>query len=124
MAVGRADHSEMTYFTYQLRCMDGSLYAGIASDLKRRMEEHFSKDPKCAKYTKSHPPACLCSAWESADRATASRLEYRLKQLAKDKKEHLAQGGSLEDLFDPAFASGYRRLSEEELVSVLPEKNV
>ena len=105
----------MTYFTYQLRCRDGSLYAGIASDLKRRMKEHFSADPKCAKYTRSHPPETLCAAWESADRVTASRLEYRLKKLPKGKKEILAEGGSLDAMFDAEFAADYRPLSEEEL---------
>ena len=105
----------MSYFTYQLRCRDGSLYAGIAADLKRRMKEHFSADPKCAKYTRSHPPQTLCTAWESADRVTASRLEYRLKRLSKAKKEALAEGGCLDSVFEEEFASGYRALSDEEL---------
>ncbi|MBP3301385.1 MAG: GIY-YIG nuclease family protein [Clostridia bacterium] len=110
----------MTYYTYQLRCEDGSLYAGIASDLKRRMQEHFSADPKCAKYTRSHPPKALCAAWESADRNAASRLEYRLKKLPKQKKEILAAGGSLRDVFDGDFAADYRPLSSEEISRCTP----
>ena len=42
------------YVTYMLRCKDGSIYTGITSDLQRRMDEHFSKNKKCAKYTMSH----------------------------------------------------------------------
>lgn len=103
------------YYTYLLRCTDGSLYAGIAADLKRRMEEHFSKDPKCAKYTRSHPPLRLCAAWESEGRGVASRLEYRLKHLSKEKKEFLASGGALEALSDPEFSALYRPLSPEEV---------
>ena len=121
MALGGADDSVMSYYTYQLRCSDDSLYAGIAADLRRRMEEHFSKDSRCAKYTKSHPPCYLTAVWESCDRGTASRLEYRLKRLTKEKKEHLAAGGTLEELFAPEFSSQYRRLSDEELFSVVSE---
>jgi len=105
------------YYTYLLRCTDGSLYAGIAADLKRRMKQHFAKDPRCAKYTKSHPPLSLCAAWESEDRAEASRLEYHLKRLAKEKKEFLASGGELDMCAGPEFCGGYRSLSGEELES-------
>ncbi len=92
------------------------MYAGIASDLARRMKEHFSKDPKCAKYTRTHPPQRLCAAWESADRAVASRLEYRLKQLPKAKKELLASGEPLQRVFDDEdFCISYRFLAPEEL---------
>ena len=31
------------YYTYILRCQDNSLYTGITTDLKRRMQEHFSR---------------------------------------------------------------------------------
>ncbi len=103
------------YYTYLLRCKDGSLYAGIAADLNRRMHEHFSRDPKGAKYTRTHPPDKLCAAWESADRATASRLEYRMKQRTKAQKERLAAGADLSAVFDDAeFCSAYRPLSPEE----------
>lgn len=102
------------YYTYLLRCKDGSLYGGIASDLKRRMKEHFSKAPTCARYTKSHPPLCLCAAWESEDRASASRLEYRIKHLSKEKKELLAAGEALAQVgMEESFS--YRPLEKEEL---------
>lgn len=104
------------YYTYLLRCTDGSLYTGIASDLTRRMKEHFTKDPKCAKYTKTHPPKELCAAWESCDRAAASRLEYQLKRQSKAKKEILAASGTLLQIFDdPDFCDQYRPLAQIEL---------
>lgn len=96
------------YYTYLLRCAGNSLYAGICTDLQRRMKEHFSADPKCAKYTRSHPPVALTAAWGSEDRAVASRLEYRIKGLPKAKKEILAAGGGLEKVFsDPDFCAAY-----------------
>ena len=51
------------YYTYMLRCENNSIYTGITTDIKRRMEEHFSKDPKCAKYTKSNKPTKLECVW-------------------------------------------------------------
>ena len=125
MAVGGTDDSVIMYYIYQLRCFDGSLYTGIAADPKRRMEQHFSKDPKCARYTKSHPPRCLCSLWSCGDRASASRLEYGLKQLSKDKKERLAAGEGLDSFFDGDFVCLYQPIpfSEWESLGLLSYKS-
>ena len=110
----------MAYYTYFLRCADGSLYGGIASDLVRRMGEHFSKDPKCAKYTKSHRPQLLCAAWISVDRASASRLEYRIKHLDKEKKELLAADpNALSTVFDEDFAETYTSVPPTEILGIM-----
>ena len=77
------------YFTYILRCEDNSLYTGITTDLDRRMEEHFSKGEKCAKYTFRHTPKKLEAAWKSETRALASKLEFNIKRLTKVQKEDL-----------------------------------
>ena len=84
------------YYTYMLRCENNSIYTGIASDVKRRMEEHFSKDKKGAKYTKSHTPLKLECVWESEDKVSASKLEYRIKKLTKKQKEELIINKNLE----------------------------
>ena len=60
------------------------------------MEEHFSKDPKCAKYTKSHKPIKLECVWESENKVLASKLEYRIKELTKIQKEDLIKNHVLE----------------------------
>lgn len=110
----------MAYYTYFLRCADGSLYGGIASDLARRMEEHFSKDPKCAKYTKSHRPQRLCAAWISADRAAASRLEYRIKHLDKEKKELLVTDpAALGVILGEDLAACYAPVPSEEIRGIM-----
>ena len=75
------------YYTYLLRCRDGSLYAGITTDLHRRYREHREGGKKGAKYTRAHPPAGYAAAWRAPDRAAASRLEYRLKKLGHADKE-------------------------------------
>lgn len=77
------------YYVYILRCSDHSLYTGITSDLKRRMDEHFSKGKKSAKYTRFHDAQQLEIAWSTENRPLASKLEYHLKRLSKSKKEAL-----------------------------------
>lgn len=88
----------MAYYTYILRCEDGSLYTGITTDLARRFTEHSGQDGKGAKYTASHRPVQYEAVWESPDRAYASKLEYRLKGLTKQDKELLIQGEVPESL--------------------------
>lgn len=53
------------YYTYMIRCMDNTIYTGITTDLKRRMEEHFTQNEKCAKYTKRHKAKKLEAVWSS-----------------------------------------------------------
>lgn len=74
------------YHTYVVRCADGSLYTGIAADLQRRMRQHAGKLPAAAKYTRSHSVVALEGVWRSADRQSASRLEYAIKHLPREKK--------------------------------------
>ena len=77
------------YFLYVIRCRDGSLYTGITTDMARRLAEHSRQLPGGARYTGAHPPLSVAALWQVGDRAAASRLEYRVKRLAKEKKERL-----------------------------------
>lgn len=79
----------MSYYTYMLRCKDDTIYTGMAADLERRMQEHFSQNEKCAKYTLVHTPQKLEMAWESETRAMAMKLEFHIKKLSKAQKEEL-----------------------------------
>lgn len=88
------------YYTYMLRCKDNSIYTGITNNIERRMEEHFQKDKKCAKYTLHHDAIKLESAWKSENRVLASKLEYQIKQLTKAKKEELIAKGNLRQLLN------------------------
>lgn len=84
------------YYTYMLRCENNSIYTGITTNVERRMQEHFNKDKKGAKYTKSHNPKKLECVWESENKVLASKLEYRIKTLTKAQKEELIQNKDLE----------------------------
>ncbi len=84
------------YYTYMLRCTDNSIYTGITSDLERRMEEHFSQNEKCAKYTASHQAEKLEAVWESENKSLASKLEFHIKKsLTKREKEELIKDSNL-----------------------------
>lgn len=78
--------------------MDNSLYTGITTDIERRMNEHFSKDKKCAKYTEVHLPKKLECVWRTDTRALASKLEYYIKTLTKKQKEFLLIHHRLEEV--------------------------
>jgi len=86
------------YYVYMLRCADNSIYTGITTDIKRRMEEHFNKDEKCAKYTMSHTAEKLECVWETENKKLASKLEYHIKHLIKSKKEKLIKDKILEEV--------------------------
>ena len=84
------------YYTYMLRCADNSIYTGITTDLNRRMNEHFTKHEKAAKYTHSHTAIKLEIAWTSENKSLASKLEYHIKHLNKQNKESLIKNKNLE----------------------------
>lgn len=86
------------YYVYMLRCIDNSIYTGITTDITRRMEEHFSQNEKCAKYTMSHEPKKLECVWQTENKKLASKLEYHIKHLQKDKKEKLVKNRNLEEV--------------------------
>ena len=71
---------------YVVRCADGSLYTGIATDVARRINEH-ADGVKGAKYARGRGPLTLEFQREIGDRGAASRVEHRIKQLSKTEKE-------------------------------------
>lgn len=75
---------------YLLRCADGSLYAGITTDLAARVAAHNAG--KGARYTRGRLPVTV--AWQKSRQAPtdARRLEYALKQLPREEKLRLVDG--------------------------------
>ena len=74
------------YFVYLIRCHGDLLYAGITTDLARRMRQHRGELPGGAKFTRAHPPLVLEAAWCAEDRSAASKLEAQLKQRSHAEK--------------------------------------
>lgn len=76
-------------YIYILRCEDQSLYTGIAKDVRQRIREHYYRKKTGAKYTKSHQVKALEMVWETDSWSDAGKLEYRIKQMKKERKEKL-----------------------------------
>jgi len=74
------------YSVYLVRCRDGSLYTGIATDVARRLAEH-EDGRKGAKYLRGKGPLNLVFQQDIGDRSLALRVESRVKRLTKREKE-------------------------------------
>ena len=73
---------------YMVRCGDDSLYAGIAMDVHRRLEEHC-EGKRGAKYLRGRGPLELVMHQELGDRSLALKVELRIKKLSRKAKENL-----------------------------------
>ena len=71
---------------YVVECADGSFYAGITTDISRRLHEHNSTS-RGAKYTKPRRPVKLIYSTDHADRSSASVAEAAFKKLTRKQKE-------------------------------------
>lgn len=83
--------ADKNFTVYILRCNDNTYYTGIAADVGRRIAEHESS-ARGAKYLKGRGPLTLVFSEVVGNRATASRFEYRIKQLDREQKEALIDG--------------------------------
>lgn len=82
--------TESAWSVYLVRCGDGALYTGIATDVERRLAEHSAG--RGAKYLRGRGPLSLAFERGVADRGTALRMEYAVKQLSRQRKEALVSG--------------------------------
>ena len=86
------------YDLYMLRCADGSLYTGIATDPERRLAEHES-GPRGSKRLRGRGPFTLVFSRTVGDRSQAQVLEARIKKLSRRDKLRLVAGTlSLEEI--------------------------
>ena len=77
------------WFVYVLRCKDGTLYTGIATDVERRLAEHRGPGGRGAKYLRGRQPLELVMSRSVGAREIALRVEHRIKRLARVEKEAL-----------------------------------
>ena len=76
--------SSAPYYVYILECADGSLYTGIATDVKRRFDEHTSG--KGSKYVHARGAKKVLYAEQCADKGAALRRELAIKKLSRVQK--------------------------------------
>jgi len=72
---------------YIVRCVDDTLYTGIARNAARRVEEHNSNDLLAANYTRTRRPVALVYQEAAARLSAALKREYEIKQMSRQEKE-------------------------------------
>jgi putative endonuclease len=80
------------WYVYIVRCRDGSLYTGIATDVERRIVDHLAN--KGAKYLRGRGPLKLVFKKQVGKKERALKLERKVKRLAKQEKEALIKTGA------------------------------
>ncbi|MDI6788431.1 MAG: GIY-YIG nuclease family protein [Planctomycetota bacterium] len=78
------------WYVYLVRCQDNSIYTGITTNLKRRINRHNQR--KGYNYTAHRCPVKLIYHEEYPDKSSASKRESYLKGLTRSKKEELVAG--------------------------------
>jgi len=82
-----------SWYVYMIETECKCLYTGISTDIDRRFSEHLARHlgqgNKGAKYFLGRRPCAVVFREQCADRAEASRREYRLKALSAAAKRRL-----------------------------------
>ncbi len=76
------------WYVYILKCADGTLYTGVTTDPKRRVQEH-NHSPLGAKYTKPRRPVMLIYQEPHSSRTEATKREAEIKKLSRGEKVKL-----------------------------------
>lgn len=71
-------------WVYLLRCRDGTLYAGAAMNLEKRLGEH--RAGRASRYTRARRPVQLVWSREVESWSAALREEARIKALSREQK--------------------------------------
>jgi predicted GIY-YIG superfamily endonuclease len=77
----------VAYSVYILKCKDGTLYTGIATDVERRLTEHRGK--KGARYTRAKGAGTIVYKEEVGTRSNALKREAEIKKWRREKKLQL-----------------------------------
>jgi putative endonuclease len=81
------------HYVYVVRCANGSLYTGYTKDIEARIAAH--NEGKGGRYTRAHRPVELIASWSFATKREALQVEYRIKQLPRQKKLELVQQSAI-----------------------------
>ena len=89
----QAPHAGATvaWHVYLIRRGDGALYAGITTDVQRRLAEHSAGGTRAARALRGRGPLAVVYATRVGPRGTALRAEHRIKRLGKQDKEALVR---------------------------------
>ena len=87
MIQGMKQRGRKDWTVYILRCGDGSLYTGIAKDVKARIKQH--NEGHGAAYTRSRLPVTLLYQENGFNRSEALIREAQIKAMPRSKKEEI-----------------------------------
>ena len=82
------------HYVYIVECADLSFYTGYTTNVERRVAVHNTGEG--ARYTRSRLPVKLLAYWSLPTKTEALRVEYRIKQLSRQKKEDLLAAASVQ----------------------------
>jgi putative endonuclease len=72
------------WFVYVVRCVDGSLYTGISTDVVARVAAHNAG--RGARYTRARRPVELVHTENKRSQSTAAKREAAIKALPRERK--------------------------------------
>lgn len=75
---------------YIIHWSDDTLYAGITTNIEKRIAQHNSENGG-AKYTKSRQPVRLVYSEQAESRSMAAKREYAIKRMRRAKKVELIE---------------------------------
>lgn len=78
------------YYSYILRCADGTLYSGYTAEPEKRLAAHNAG--RGAKYTRTRRPVRMIALWQWPDKSAAMSAEWHLKHMTREEKLMLAAG--------------------------------
>lgn len=76
------------WWFYVLLCADGTYYAGVTTNIERRLHEH-NHTKRGAKYTRTRRPTKIVLSESHPDRSSAMRAEIKFKRLKRKQKEEI-----------------------------------
>ena len=77
------------WFVYLLRCADGTLYTGVATNVSRRLQQHNGELSGGARYTRGRRPVTLLWQDTCDSRSDALQREAMIKKLTRLQKLEL-----------------------------------
>ncbi len=84
-----------SYYTYIVKCSDGSFYTGYAADLQQRLVTHNKGEG--ARYTRGRLPVSLVYQESHQTRSQAMSREAEIKKMSRTKKQELIGSFHLPD---------------------------
>lgn len=87
--------TDAPWHLYLIRCRGGLLYAGITTDVERRLAEHRAGAPHGARFLRGKRPLRVVFRQEIGSRGAALRAEAAVKKLSRAEKLAVIRTGAL-----------------------------